>query len=301
MRLRKGLLSGIAGLATVATLALTPAAAFAAGPGHGGGGGTRGGGGGGGGGETTATNNLSVPTIFVGANPFGLACPSGPTDPNGTPTTDYPIDSQYYYVQGVNHWQAQCAAASGGSVDVAWGDNLGGEAALVVNHPIRVEVALNDTEATNMTGYTVYKLDPNALDRVSAYGTPATVTTATDGTVISSSPKEKVTVANAGFWVAGAMWKIYDKATGAVVFQGPASAEINATGRVVYGYNLTVTAAKTYVIEFTVPSTSGVTFKSADLGTVTATATAQMATTEITVAGNSGGGGGGGGGGGHGR
>ncbi|HET9081004.1 MAG TPA: hypothetical protein VFO01_10890 [Trebonia sp.] len=278
MKLRKGLLSGVVGLAAAGALALTPATAFARG----------------GPPTTEAGNNLSIPTVFVGTNPFGLDCLSGPVDPIGTPTNGYPIDpALYYYVQGVDTWQAQCATATSGSVNVAWGDNLGGDAALVVNHPIRVEVALSDSANTNMTGYNVYKLNPAALDRESDYGTPATVTTAADGTVSYSA--NPVTFPNPGFWVAGATWRIYNKTTDAPVFSGPATAEINATGRVVYGYNLRVNTPGTYVIEFTLPSDSGVTINSADLGTYTG----QTATTEITVTGSRGGGGGGGGGGGH--
>ncbi len=44
-----------------------------------------------------------------------------------------------------------------------------------------------------------------------------------------------------------------------------ATAEINATGRVVYGYNLRVTAAGVYTITFTFPN---VTISGADAGTV---------------------------------
>ena len=37
------------------------------------------------------------------------------------------------------------------------------------------------------------------------------------------------------------------------MFNGPAGGEINATGKIVYGYNLRVTTAGTYRITYTMP------------------------------------------------
>ena len=239
------------------------------------------------GGETTAVNNLSIPTIFVGTNPFGLSCPSGPTDPSGDPSTGYPINtSNYYYVQGLNSWQAQCATAStGGTANVAWGDNLvGGSAALMVGHPIRVEVALSDPASTTMIGYTVQKLDPNALDRESAYGVLAAGTPG--AFTVSSTATGPM---GAGLWDAGAQWDIHLQNSTSTVFAGDATAEINATGRVVYGYNLRVQTAGTYVLEFTAP---GLTLSSPNGGTVNG----DTATINIVVTSGGGGGSGRGGG-----
>jgi hypothetical protein len=68
-------------------------------------------------------------------------------------------------VQGLNKWQAQCYTATAATVSAAWGDNLTGDAKLSVGSPIRVELGLFDAELSVplLEGYTVVKLDPNAL------------------------------------------------------------------------------------------------------------------------------------------
>ena len=226
------------------------------------------GGGGSSGGEETTANNLSVPTVFV-PNPgsFTVTCGDGvPSDlvhATGDPTTGYPLDTTaYYYVQGTNTWQAQCETAAAGTVSAtaAWGDNLTGSAKISASKPIRVEVALSDTAATTMGGFTVQKLEPGALDRNSAYGTLATKSG--DGYV--DNPLTPFT--STAVYDAGATLTIYNKSTpGFPIVDGPASAEINATGNIVYGYNLTVPADGYYVLEFDSPN---VTLTGADAGTV---------------------------------
>ena len=299
------LLGGIAA-AAAATAMMMPGVAFALGgppAGHGGGP-PAGHGHGGGGGETTLTNNLSVPTIMVGGGFTGVTCgtpelPSSLVTPTGDPLTGYPIDTAaYYYVQGVNTWQAQCYTDTSASVYGAWGDNLtSGDAKLSVGSPIRVELGLMNSGTTvvpTMDGYTVVKLDPNALDRESAYGTLAT-----------GSPETGFSATPTPF--ASDLWRVY---AGGVTFSiqnldtlayvvapgTAATAEINATGNVVYGYNLRVSTAGHYRITFTAPTS--VTFTGSDAGTL-GEASGQTAYLDITVTTGSGGGGGGGGPGGH--
>ena len=260
MRFRKGLLSGIAGLATAAALALTPAAAFAAGgppAGHGHGGGGGGGGGhGGGGGTETATNNLSVPTIFVGSVGFGLpdVATGTWTDlvvPTGTATTNWPVNtSNYYYVQGVNTWRAQYTKATSDTVTGKWGDNLlGQEASLKAGHPVRVEMGLTTNSAVTGQGYTVVKLEPSLEDRNSAYGTLAGSAT---GPAYPEAMVPRV-------WTTGAYLTISGSTTEYLM-----PGEINATGAPVFGYNWRPQAAGTYTLTFHVPSTSGVTISNGD-------------------------------------
>ena len=69
----------------------------------------------------------------------------------------------------------------------------------------------------------------------------------------------------------------------------PIAPEINATGKIVYGYNLRVTAAGNYQIRFA--STPAVTFMGTDLGSFDA----NNAYVDIVVTAKAGGGGGGGG------
>jgi len=145
---------------------------------------------------------------------------------------------------------------------------------------------MNSGETPSMEGYNVVKLDPNALDRESAYGTLATGSTATGFTATPTT----FTDGQQRVYDAGVTFSIENDATGAyVVAPGTkASAEINATGNVVYGYNLRVSSAGTYTITYDVPT---VTLTGTDAGTVS-THTVSLPITVTT---------GGGGGGGHGH
>ncbi len=257
------------------------------GPAVGGGGGSHGGGGGGG--ETTLANNLSVPAIFVSAN--GTAQMPGPTcdgqyrAPASTevPLTGFEIDpTAYYYVQGVNVWQAGCllkAPADAPTVLADWGDNLSGTAKMSVGSPIRVEVGL-DAKAQGLEGLTVVKLEPSKADRLSKYGTLATPNGTGGYYATSVNPFQETRV-----WDADASLTIYNKATGAVVTNAAATAEINATGRVVYGYNLRVTTAGTYTIEFRTTNVKMTNATGED---------GRLFSLDIVVSGSGGGGGGGG-------
>ncbi len=267
---RSRLLYGIAAVATA--ILIVPGSAYA-----------KGGAGGGGGGETVA-NSLSVPALYVGAsNPSGLTCDGTYKVPTGDPRTGFPVEG-YFYVQGTHSWQAGCLQnVPTASAAAAWGDNLTGTAKLKVGSPIRVEMGL-DAGSQGLTGFDVIKLEPAQLDRLSAYGTKALVTVdpVTQATTFASNP---VVSTETRVWDVGAHLKIYNEATPAApIFDGPAAAEINATGRVVYGYNLRVTAAGRYVIEYTFPN---VTVTGADAGTVVGSTVSLT----ITVTGGGGGGG----------
>ena len=252
---------------------------------------------------TETTQNLSVPTIAVGAL-GGATCgttedPSKPSNlvrPSGEPLTGYEVPGQYW-VQKVHTWQAQCFYADTASVFGNWGDNLEGDARLKVGSPIRVELVLTNmgdfsTTLPTMQGYTVIKLEPSKLDRLSAYGHPA---------------KEE-----SGGWAgmavdfAAAQWLVHDagisfsvlnKDTDAYVLQPGTTptAEINATGKIVYGYNLRLEEAGNYRIQFTTSTGVELTGQDAANG---AFIDAHNVSIDITV-GTGGGGGGGGGGGDH--
>lgn len=277
-RMGRRVLTGLVSALAVAALVVPTAAA----QGPGGGGGHGGGGGGGGTGEV-APNSLSVPAVFVGgANPYGLVC-DGATyklpEASGDPYTGYTL-AGYYYVQGVNSWQATCAeSVTSATVDAEWGDNLGGDARLKVGSPIRVEVGLFDTAPNTYTGWLVQKLEPAQLDRVSPYGTLATGDATTGWVSNPTTPYPETRV-----WAAGATLSIVSVDTGTSVYQGPATAEVNSTGRVVYGYNLRVPTAGDYTITYTFP---GVTIQSVDLGGFSG----NSVTYTVTVAPGGGGGG----------
>jgi hypothetical protein len=276
-RMTARVLKGVVGALAVAALMVPGAAA----KGPGGGGGHGGGGGGGGTGEV-APNSLSVPAVFVGGtNPFGLTCDGSFAAPTGDPWTGYTLPG-YYYVQGVNSWQASCGEdAPGATVDAEWGDNLGGDARLKVGSPIRVEIGLWDQAANEYTGWTVQKLEPAQLDRVSPYGTSAI---ATDTGYVS---EPETPFGETRVWAANATLSIVNADSGVPVYVGPATAEINSTGRIVYGYNLRVPAAGDYTITFTFPN---VTIDSTDLGAVGPADDTVSFTVTVTPGGGKGGG-----------
>lgn len=288
-RKSRRLLVGLVGTATVAALVM-PAAAFAKGPGGGGGGG-----GGAPGEDAAAKFNLSVPAIFVGADPYGLTCSTDgvevpPTMPTGTPLSGYFVPGSYY-VQGVHQWQAECfeGALSAVAASANWGDNLGGDAKLKVGKPIRVEIGL-DAGGKGMTGWTVVKLE-DTLDRLSAYGTEAVQLA--DGTWAS---QPNAAFAETRIWTEGAWLRVYPAGhpEDAEVDEA-ASAEINATGKVVYGYNLRVPDIGLYTLEYTFPN---VTVSSTNHGgVVTEVPGGTMVTKDVMVVPGGGGGGGGGNGG----
>lgn len=256
-----------------------------------------GGGGGGGGGKpgSDATQNLSVPAILVGS--LGtLVCgqsdvvPSSLVPPTGTPLTGYELPG-YYWVQKMHTWQAQCFNATEASVFGAWGDNLTGDAKLKTGSPIRVELVLtnmadfsstglNTIPTGTLQGYNVMKLQPSTLDRLSAYGHVAIINT--DTGLWDDVPND---VAQSSWVVhdAGMQMSVQNVASGEyVVPLQPIAPEINATGKIVYGYNLRVSAAGKYLIRFN--STPTVKFIGVDAGTFDA----NNAYLEIVV--NSGGG-----------
>jgi hypothetical protein len=209
-----------------------------------------------GGGEETSTNNLSVPTIMIGGGFTGVTCGVEPTasalvPPTGVPLSGYSIDPlASYYVQGVHKWQAQCYTAAAATGTAEWGDNLSGDAKLKVGSPIRVELGLFDGTGVTMDGYTIVKLEPEKLDRESAYGTLAT----SDG--LGGFFATPTTFSRVRIFDGATTFSIQNVATGAYVVQPGSNptAEINAGGAVVYGYNLRVTAAGQYVITFSIPS-----------------------------------------------
>jgi hypothetical protein len=305
-------------IALILSGAMVSGAAFAARPDNPGGGG-----GGGGKPPSEAAQNLSVPAILVGS--LGtLVCgandlaPSTLVSPTGTPLTGYEVEG-YYWVQKVHTWKAQCFNANEASVFGAWGDNLSGDAKLSTGSPIRVELVLtNQTDFTTdaeggagpipagtLQGYKVIKLQPNLLDRLSAYGHlaagpdpewtaipadfPQIVTTDT-----CLDPTDTTDPGCQGWVVhdAGMQFSAQNLDTGAfVVPLQPIAPEINATGKIVYGYNLRVTAAGNYRLRFN--STPAVTFTGTDI--VNVNNDANNAYLDIVVKAKAGGGGGGGG------
>ena len=163
------------------------------------------------------------------------------------PYTGFPV-SGHYYVQGVHQWQAETVVGESGlAVTAAWGDNLIGDAKLKTGSPIRVEVGLLAMLADDtMTGWDVIKLEPDLLDRLAFYGTLA------DSTTGASYPDDYsvVRVYDADGWLK--VYKVGDPDH--PIVDEAASAEVNSTGRIVYGYNLRVVEQGSYVLWFSFPN-----------------------------------------------
>ena len=102
-----------------------------------------------------------------------------------------------------------------------------------------------------MDGYIVDKLEPDKLDRESAYGTPAAsgeTNAAAFPTSFPNAVKGEVRV-----YDPAATFSIQKVEGGAYVVPPgtPAKAEINAGGAVIYGYSLRVSAAGEYRVTST--------------------------------------------------
>ena len=233
-----------------------------------------------------AGNNLSVPAIFVPSVGVGTpTCTAGDDTVLPTAGQEDPVDGAFpgYWLQGEDVWQADCMTAPGDTVTARaeWGDNLT-SAPLKAGTPIRTEVGLlADATLNPMTGFDVEKLTPLLEDRYATYGT-------NDGSGIASYPEVRV-------WNSGARLKIVRDADALVVYDGLFTAELNSTGRVVYGYNWQKPLAGEYTVTFYAPT---VTLGSADAGTLfDSDSDGYVDSVSITVnVGNKGGGGGGGGG-----
>lgn len=216
----------------------------------------------------TATNNLSVPTIMIPGSGFtGVTCPGGLSYPTLTPLTGYPISPlDYYFVQGYSVWQSDCVTATSANGRAEWGDNLSGDAKLKAGSPIRVELGLFNqvpgadegtwADDLSMQGFTVLKLEPSKLDRESAYGTLATPVYDEAGALTGWTATAENLAAR--IYDAGVTFSVMNVDTDEYLpALGPGSnptAEINATGKVVYGYNLRVDAAGQYEITFSIPN-----------------------------------------------
>ena len=179
-----------------------------------------------------------------------------------------------YFVQRDAAWQAPCKVTEMGvAADAKWGDNLaGGDAMLKVGSPIRVELLLwSPTLASGQLGYNVVKLQPHELDRMSDYGHLATGEAGswaaieyTVGETYAPTAEEKIQGRFEGVFKGivydpQATLKIEKLDAGGnpispALVDELAGGEINATGKIVYGYNLRVVENGTYRITYTTPN-----------------------------------------------
>jgi hypothetical protein len=246
---------------------------------------------GGGGHEPGATNNLSVPLINIGGGWTGVSCTEGIdfVDPTGQQVyTGYDAATGYYYVQGLNTWQAECENAASASAGAYWGDNLSGDAKLKVNIPIRVEIGLETelAEGVTMPGFVVTKLE-NTLDRLSAYGTLATCDEFGQNCSATVTNFNSVRVFDNA-----AEWRVLKEDTTVVRDWEAIGSEINATGKAVYGYGLRLGETGAYTLQFKFPN---VTITGVNYGSFACEGDPAVCITSLDINVVTGGGGGGGG------
>lgn len=210
------------------------------------------------GGEDSTPNSLSVPVINVATTSAPFVCastalvmpsgtqvyyPTGFDNPIVTPPEGGTLPAEgNYYIQGEAAWQAECGTTVDMlSVAADWGDNLGGDAKLSVGAPVRVEVGLLvdtavHTDYAALQGFKVVKLTEE-LDRNATYGT---LGVAEDLDEVRAYDDD-------------ARLRILDS-SGTAIYDASFSAELNSTGRIVYGYNWRPTAAGVFTLEFTAPA-----------------------------------------------
>ena len=187
--------------------------------------------------------------------------------PTGVPVVYDGVD--YWLQKTASVWSAQCAAAETATVTAAWGSNLLNDMNLKSGKPIRIEMALNHTDLG--TGYQITNLTPEVPDRLATYGT--------DG--VQTEMAYMV-------WAAGANLTIAQQG-GTTIYDGPFAAEINSTGKVVYGYNWGTgqnpkPQPGTYVLTFSVPTAVTIAGGVDDEGDTNTAFTEQTAVVTINVA-----------------
>lgn len=225
-------------------------------------------------------SNLSVPAIFVpSSTSTGAPALRGGTCgnvmmPTGSTSLVFP---GFYLQKSESTWQAQCGEVQSLDVLANWGDNLTVRPMLSSKQPIRVEVGLEYSPVTPMSGFVVEKLTPDLDDRVDTYGTRGDVTAFSKVRVFDSGVTLKIERIDG---------------PGGVIYDGPMSAEVNSVGAVVYGYNWGVKGKNTralpgnYRLTFTTNNTRLVGVDSSDAGK--ASFTSRSTSLDLTVSASSG-------------
>lgn len=222
-------------------------------------------------------NNLSVPVVFsegLGVTGLPVTVDGVPNYPNtglrpaatenlvvgGLPyfyagnVSDcrWPDGQAAYCQKGLNAWQAEWLDGTATGMQHAsatWGDNIINQS-LQTSAPVRVEVSLNDLTSGPLTGFNMQVVSGSRTTEVQ--GTNNT-TSAMTPTIFSVTPHLVVSkLDTSGGVTVGA--PIVDKrvvdAIGTEEGPGNFNAEVNVSGKIVYGYNLRVTEAGWYRVAF---------------------------------------------------
>ncbi len=207
-----------------------------------------GGGGGGGGGETSVGNNLSFPVIWSDGVTKVLRGTYGSPVFDGAYVTDASGVKWYLQQDANNTWQAESAIPTDTfNVDwVNWGDNLEARA-WPDRSQVRIETTLIQDLTTPMTGFTMQQTSGSGITEM--WGTNTQTYASTQATVYSGAARltiQKVDAtktltwdASTGQWTGTGVLGTYFNGAVADAGDGPGyySAEINVSGKLVYGYN----------------------------------------------------------------
>lgn len=229
-------------------------------------------------------NNLSVPVVFsegLGVTGLPVTVGGAPNYPNtglrpaatenlvvsGLPyfyagnVSDcaWPGGVPAYCQQGVNAWQAEWRDGSTAGLQHAsatWGDNLISQS-LKTSAPVRVEVSLNDLSIGPLAGFNMQVVSGSRTTEVQGTNNTTSPMTPTIFSVVPHLVVSKLDTSG-GVTVGD---PIVDKRVidgiGAEEGPGNFAAEVNVSGKVVYGYNLRVTEVGWYRVAFVLdPSAS---------------------------------------------
>lgn len=201
-------------------------------------------------------NNLSWPVVFTEG--YGMTGLPVTTDPGIRPTVEEGIEvtelpffaptnaadyfaegGEYYMQKGINTWRAEWAdgSAETQSAEVKWGDNLTHHT-FSTHAMIRVETSLALIDGPDMAGFNMTSL----------YGSRSTEMQGTDGTVASFVPalftvNARLKIEKLDGDTFEPLFTAFDGTVAeGMLTEGPGSygAEVNVSGRIVYGFNFRV-------------------------------------------------------------
>lgn len=204
--------------------------------------------------STVAGNNLSWPVVFaegigIGGTPLADGTGLRPLAAEGIVADTLPFwydgnapdYDTYYMQQGPNVWQAEWTDGTPGApvrAQAAFGDNLIGHT-WNTHSQIRIEVTLYDYTGPQLTGFNMTVL----------YGSGETEMQGADGTTASITPTiyavtPRLVIQKLDDDTREPVYTAVDQSIAEAFASGESKsrfgAEVNVSGKIVYGYNLTV-------------------------------------------------------------
>jgi uncharacterized protein YjdB len=217
-------------------------------------------------------NNLSVPVVFS----EGLGLAGLPVTVGGAPSYvntglrptsaeqvlvgalpffyvgNRPDQGSFYLQKTLNTWQAEWRDGTATGLQHAsatWGDNIVSRS-FKTSAPIRVEVSLNDLTSGALAGYNMHVISGSGSTEVQGTDGSTASMTPTIFSVVPHLVVSKLDTSGGNTVGDPVVDKRVIDAIGAEEGPGRFGAEVNVSGKVVYGYNLRVTEAGWYRVAF---------------------------------------------------